>query len=212
MKLKFLAGLAAVSLSFGAVQAQNAPQLPGTMDANRVTAGTYTIDPAHTLIGWRVNHFGFNDYFGIFGNPTGTLAIDPANPEAAKLDVTIPVSSVLVASSALRDHLLRPGEGGNDADFFGGDPEPARFVSTKVERTGPTTANITGNLTLNEITKPVTIAARFTGAGANPMSQVATVGFEGRAEIDRTDFGIDFAVPMVSDTVVLDISAAFEKR
>ena len=66
------AGLAA--LSFGALHAQQGgpPQLPGQMDASRVTAGTYKSDPAHSLIGWRVNHFGFNDYYGIFGDDDAT--------------------------------------------------------------------------------------------------------------------------------------------
>ncbi|WP_126174110.1 YceI family protein [Altericroceibacterium xinjiangense] len=207
-----LAAAGAALVSVGALQAQTAPQLPGTMDATRVTAGTYTVDPGHTLVGWRVNHFGFNDYFGIFGNVEGNLAIDPANPGAAKLDVTIPISSLVVASQGLRDHLLRPGADGKTPDFFGAEPQPARFVSTQVTRNGPTTADITGNLTLNGVTKPVTIAARFTGAGANPMSQVATVGFEGTTTINRTDYGINFAAPFVSDAVELDISAAFEKR
>ena len=72
-------------------------QLPGQKDASRVTAGTYKTDPGHSLIGWEVNHFGFNDYFGIFGDVAGTLTIDPANPNAAKVDVTIPVAKVTTA-------------------------------------------------------------------------------------------------------------------
>ncbi len=62
--------------------AQSAPQTPGAVDVTRVTAGTYNTDPGHTLIGWRVSHFGFNDYFGIFGDATGTLVLDPAKPNA----------------------------------------------------------------------------------------------------------------------------------
>ena len=72
------------------------PQLPGQMDVSRVTAGTYQTDPAHTLVGWRVNHFGFNDYFGSFGDAEGTLTMDPADPSAAKVDVTVPITSVSV--------------------------------------------------------------------------------------------------------------------
>ena len=212
MRLRLIALAAGTLAAIAPVQAQIAPQLPGTTDASRVMAGTYNLDPTHTLVGWRVNHFGFNDYFGLFGEVNGTLAIDPANPEAAQLDITIPVSSVLVASSALRDHLLRPGADGAAPDFFGPDPQPARFVSTGVVRTGPTTANITGDLTLNGVKKPVIIAARFTGAGVNPRSKVETVGFQGTAQIDRSEFGIDFGIPMVSDRVVLDITAAFEKQ
>ena len=188
------------------------PSLPGVVDASRVTAGTYATDPSHTLVGWRVNHFGFNDYFGIFGDVTGTLELDPANPSAAKLDVTIPISSVATASKGLKDHLLRPGSDGAAPDFFGPDPAPARFVSTMVTPTGETTAQIVGDLTLNGVTAPVVIAAQFTGAGANPMSKAETVGFEGRAMLKRSTFGIDAFLPLVSDEVELDISVAFEKQ
>jgi polyisoprenoid-binding protein YceI len=203
----------AAALTFGTLHAQGGPpQVPGQVDVSRVAAGTYQVDPGHTLVGWRANHFGFNDYFGIFGNPTGTLEIDPANPAAAKLDVTLPIASVITASEGLTDHLTRAGRDGGAPDFFGPDPAPARFVSTSVEPTGDLTANITGDLTMNGVTKPMVIAAEFTGAGANPMSQVQTIGFEGTTTIKRTDFGINAFVPMVSDEVELDISAAFEKK
>ena len=189
----------------------SAPELPGQMDASRVSGGTYATDPSHTLVAWSVNHFGFNDYYGAFGDVEGTLEIDPADPEAATLDVTIPIASLSVVSEGLRDHLLRPGKDGGDPDFFGADPEAARFVSTSVEVDG-TEAAITGDLTMNGVTKPVTIDAQFTGAGNNPMSKVETIGFEGTTTIARSDFGIDYAIPMVSDEVKLKISAAFEKQ
>lgn len=108
------AAVAALTIATGgivaapAIFAQGAPQMPGVQDATRVTAGTYAIDPAHTLVGWRLSHFGFNDYFGLFGNITGTLTIDPANIEAAAFDIAIPVAEVTLASEALRNHLLRP--------------------------------------------------------------------------------------------------------
>ena len=186
-------------------------QLPGQKDASRVTAGTYKTDPGHSLIGWEVNHFGFNDYFGIFGDVAGTLTIDPANPNAAKVDVTIPVAKVTTASAGLTSHLLRAGKDGGKPDFFGPAPADARFVSTKVVASG-TTAKITGNLTLNGVTKEVVLDAEFTGAGNNPFNKKATIGFEAETTIKRSDFGIAYALPMVSDEVELDISVAFEKQ
>lgn len=195
--------------SFALVNAQAPMAMPGAADRARVKAGHYAVDSAHTLVGWRVDHFGFNDYFGIFGDVAGTLHLDPANLGKTKLDVTIPVSSVAVANAGLRDHLLRAGKDGGKPDFFGAAPADARFVSTAIKRTGPMAANIVGNLTLNGVTKPVTIAAKFTGAGAHPMNKKLNVGFEGRARIKRSEFGIGYAVPLVSDMVELDISAAF---
>lgn len=188
-----------------------APAIPGAMDASRITGGTYQADSAHTLVGWRVNHLGFNDYFGIFGDVQGTLTLDPAKPAEASVAMTIPIAAVTVASAGLKDHLLKPGADGGAPDFFGAEPAAATFVSTSVAPTSATEAKITGDLTLNGVTRPVTIDARFTGAGNGPMNKAETVGFEGTATIMRSDFGIGYGVPMVSDAVELEITAAFEK-
>ena len=141
--------------------AQMPTEAPGKPDKTRVAAGTYKLDPGHTLIGWRVDHLGFSDYFGVFGESTGTLTLDPKNPAAAKVEVTIPVSKVLTASTGLNAHLLRPGKDGAKPDFFGPDPADAKFVSSKVTpgKDGMS-ATILGNLTLNGQTHPVTIAVQ----------------------------------------------------
>lgn len=186
------------------------PQIPGSMDVARVTAGNYTTDNSHTLVGWRVSHFGFNDYFGIFGDVAGTLTLDPANPSAAKVDITIPVSKVTTANAGLTGHLLRAGKDGGKPDFFGPMPADAKFVSTKVEAVG-TAAKITGDLTLNGVTRPVVLDAKFSGAGTNPFNKKATVGFHATTTIKRSEFGVMFGIPVVSDEVALDISVAFEK-
>lgn len=191
--------------------AQSAPQVPGQVDATRVVAGTYTADPAHSLIAWEVNHFGFSDYIGLFGDVAGTLTLDPANLSAASVDVTIPVARVTTASAALTDHLLRPGKDGAKPDFFGPEPADARFVSTSVSPSG-SAAKIDGKLTLNGITRPVTLAADFTGAGNNPFNKKLTVGFSATTVIKRSDFGIETAIPLVSDEVELEIHVAFEKK
>lgn len=197
--------------SYAALNAQGAPPaVPGKADPARVAPGAYTVDSGHTLVRWTVDHFGFSDYFGIFGDVTGTLQLDPRNLAATRLDVTIPVSKVTTASKGLTDHLLRPGKDGGKPDFFGARPADARFVSTTVRRTGPLKADITGNLTLNGVTRPVTIAAEFQGAGAHPMNKRLNIGFRGKTAIKRSEFGIGYALPLVSDRVALDIAAAFE--
>tara|TARA_Y100001933_G_scaffold52306_1_gene51308 strand:- start:200 stop:844 length:645 start_codon:yes stop_codon:yes gene_type:complete len=213
MKTSFLAlALAASgSLAVTAISAQDQPQIPGVVDVSRVAAGSYSLDPSHTLVSWQVGHFGFNDYFGLFGQIDGTMTLDPADIDATQFDITIPITSVSVPSEGLRDHLLRPGKDGAAPDFFGPEPEAARFVSTSVRRTGETTAVASGMLTMNGQTGPVTMLVEFTGAGQNPMSEAQTVGFHARAQIDRTDWGISYAAPLVDNTVDLEISAAFER-
>lgn len=186
------------------VAQQDAPKLPGSVDPTKVVAGTYNVDPSHTLVGFRVNHFGFNDYFGIFGDSTGTLEIDPTNLAAAKVDITIPVNKLTTASAGLTRHM-------NSADFFETEAHPtARFVSTKVTVDG-NAAKIDGNLTIKGITKPVVLDASFTGVGNNPFNKKLTVGFEADTIIKRSDFGVNGAIPLVSDEVQLGITVAFEK-
>lgn len=216
-KTTWIAVIGAATLGLSAMAslgAQDAPpEVPGVVDPSKITGGTYVADPAHSLVQWRVNHFGFNDYFGIFGNVEGTLQLDPANPGQSSVDITIPITSITVVNEDLRAHLLRPGKDGAAPDFFGPEPAPARFVSKSVQVSpGGMTADIVGDLTLNGVTKEVELYARFTGTGPNPMTKAETVGFEGHGVIKRSDFGIDFAIPMVSDDVKLEFSAAFEKR
>jgi polyisoprenoid-binding protein YceI len=215
LPLILVAATAAPLIIIGAspIVAQQAMQTPGSKNPAAISGGTYTVDSNHSLVGWKVDHFGFNDYLGIFGSVTGTLTLDPKNPNAAKVDVTIPVSKVTTASAGLTAHLLRPGKDGGKPDFFGAAPADARFVSTKVTATGQK-ASIAGNLTLNGVTKPVTLAATFAGAGKMPagMGGKENVGFHATTTIKRSDFGVTTAIPMVSDAVRLDITVAFEKK
>ena len=145
----------------------------------------------------------------MFGDVTGTLQLDPANPAAAKVDVTIPVSKVITASSGLTQHLLKPAEGGKPADFFGANPADARFVSTNVEVDGQN-AKITGDFTLNGVTKPITLDAKFYGAGVGQGNK-ENVGFTATGAFKRSDYNLNFIIPMVGDEVKLEIVAAFVK-
>ncbi|KQS01483.1 hypothetical protein ASG11_17670 [Sphingomonas sp. Leaf357] len=193
--------------------AQQAMQAPGTKSTAAITGGTYSADPNHTLVSWEVNHLGFTPYFGLFGDISGTLTLDPKNPAASKVDITIPVSKVTTASAGLTAHMLRAGKDGGKPDFFGPAPADAKFVSTSVKPLGRDKATVVGNLTLNGITKPVTLAVTFYGAGKMPaqMGGKENVGFEATTTLMRSDFGVDMGIPMVSDAVKLKIAAAFQK-
>ena len=212
MRLLLATALAAATLAAPLV-AQGPMAKPGAKDAARVTGGTYKADPSHTLVTWTVDHMGFTPYTGIFGDVSGTLTFDPKSPNAAKVDVTIPVAKLTTASSGLTGHLLRAGKDGGKPDFFGASPGDARFVSTKVVATGQN-ATVTGNLTLNGVTRPVTLQARFYGAGTAPaqMGGGENVGFTATGTIKRSEFGVGYGIPIVSDEVKLDIAAGFMKQ
>ena len=215
MRLIHAAAIALLSTTAVAAHdpAQHQATPPGTPDVSAISGGHYEADPAHTLVVWTLDHMGISPYTGIFGDVTGMLMFDPKNPSAASVDVTIPIVKVVTASQGLTDHLLRAGKDGAEPDFFGADPGNARFVSTdvKVDRQS---ATITGNLTLNGITKPVTLNARFYGAGQLPeqMGGGEALGFSGTGSIKRSDFGLGYGIPMVGDNVDLQIEAAFMKK
>jgi YceI-like domain len=130
---------ATMVLAASCVLWSSAQALPGKPDKAQIDAGTYQTDASHTLIAWRVDHMGFNDYFGLLGDIKGTLVLDPARPEAAQVTVRIPLGKILTASSALNSELLRaaPPRGksaaGSKPRYFGPNPGEAVFTSTAVK-------------------------------------------------------------------------------
>jgi polyisoprenoid-binding protein YceI len=154
---------------------------------------------------------GFNDYFGLFGEIKGTLVLDPANPGMARVSARIPVGKIVTAHAGLTGNLLRPGGASGKPDYFGPKPADALFASTAVKPGADgSSAVIEGTLTLNGKSRPVAIAAKFSGAGKNPYTGKQTVGFHGTATIQRSEFGLDADMGLVADRVDLEITAAFE--
>ncbi|WP_380878634.1 polyisoprenoid-binding protein [Sphingomonas sp. DBB INV C78] len=203
-KIVIAVALAATTAVAIPVIAQQPTTQPGAKDPSRVKAGTYTVDSAHTQVLWEVNHLGFNDYFGLFGDAKGKLTIDPAKPSAASVEIEIPINSVATSSAGLTKHLL-------GTDFFDAAKFPtATFKSTSVVVDG-NDAKITGDLTIKGVTKQVVLDAEFQGAGLFAMTKKDTVGFEAETKIKRSDFGVSYGIPMVPDVVELKISVAFEK-
>ena len=174
-------------------------------DPAKAEAGTYAIEPEHTRLRFDVTHFGFTKYDGEFRKMTGTLALDPANPDASKVDITVATDSVTVPNAKLHDELVSP-------QWLDAAKDPEiTFKSTKVVKTGTDTADVTGDFTLHGVTKPLTLTVKFNAAGVNPVSKRYTSGFAARGKIMRTEFGVKTYAPMISDAVDIDIDAAFEK-
>ncbi len=172
----------------------------------QVQAGRYAVEPQHTQIEFAVSHMGFTTYYGHFSNASGSLQLSPADPAASQLEIAVPVSTVSTTSDKLDEELKSPDW--LDAAHF---PQMT-FRSTKVVPTGADAAEITGDLTLHGVTKPVTLHARFVGAGTNPLDKRYTVGFQIAGEINRSDFGVKTYVPLIGDAVQLTISGAFERQ
>ncbi|MDB5682510.1 MAG: hypothetical protein JWM38_1849 [Sphingomonas bacterium] len=205
MRKSLLALSLAVAAAPVALVAQAPMSMPGKADAALVPAGTYKVDPAHTQVTWQVNHMGFSMLQGQFGASGGSITVDPAKPAASKVEVTFAMDKLSVTSDQFATHL-------KSKDFFDVATYPtARFVSTSVTPGAKGSATIVGNLTIKDKTQPVTLQARFIGAGANPMNKQLNFGFVATGKVSRTAFGAGMAAPVVSDDVDLVINAAFVK-
>ena len=165
-------------------------------------ATTYTIEPDYTQAVFRWNHLGFSNPAAQFSQGQGMLEFDPANPTRASVQVTIPLSSLNTGVPALDEHL-------RSEDFFEVAKFPtARFRRTKVEPgAGKDRLRVTGELNLHGVTKPVTLDVTVLKVGANPRTELPTVGFEATAVLKRSDFGLGAYVPQVGDEIRVQISS-----
>lgn len=160
----------------------------------------YTLDPSHSQIVFSYNHLGYSTSWGMFSGFDGEIQFDQENPAGSSVSVSFPVKTMLTGWQARFDHLM-------SKDFFDAtEDEPVSFVSTGIEVTGDTTAKITGDLTLNGVTKSVVLDAQLNQAGEHPMEKKQWAGFSGSTMILRSDFGLGMFAPYVSDEVQVQIS------
>ncbi|MFF4868660.1 YceI family protein [Streptomyces sp. NPDC003444] len=170
--------------------------------------GDYTIDPAHSSIGFTVRHAMVTNVRGTFAEHEGALKLDGTDPGASTASIDVKIASV-DTGIADRDGHLRGG------DFFDAERFPLMsFRSTRAERLGGDAYRITGDLTIKDVTRPLSIDLEFNGAATDVYGN-ERVGFEGSAEILRSEWGLTWNAAletggvMVSDKVKLtfDISA-----
>jgi polyisoprenoid-binding protein YceI len=208
-----LMGLALVSAlgAMGAVPALTAAAVaaPATM---AVPSGKYVIDPSHASLTWRVVHFGLSNYTARFTKFDATVDLDAADVSKSTLKVKVDPKSVRT-DYPYADKVDFDAEIATSPKFLDGTAHPdVTFVSTGIVVTGPKTANITGNLTLRGVTKPVTLATVLNGSiPAHPMTKQPVFGISAKGSFKRSDFGMDYGTQFVSDTVELVIEAEFSK-
>jgi polyisoprenoid-binding protein YceI len=164
--------------------------------------GDYTLDPAHSRLGFSTRHAMVTTVRGQFKEFTGEAVVDTATPANSKVVVNIKAAGI-DTGVADRDAHLR------SADFFDAENYPEiAFTSTQVERDGDDWA-ITGDLTIKDVTKPVTIDFESTGSARDPFGNLR-IGFEGKGTISRKDWGLTWNAALetggmlVSDRIKLD--------
>lgn len=174
--------------------------LPFTAGAALAEARDYVLDASHSQIVFSYNHLGYSTSWGMFSGFDGRISFDRESPEASSVSVEFPVRTMLTGWEARFEHFMSP-------DFFGAaEDEMVRFASTGIEVTGENTALITGDLTLNGVTRTVVLDARLNQAGDHPMEGKPWAGFDATATLLRSDFGLGAFAPFVSDEVQVQIS------
>jgi polyisoprenoid-binding protein YceI len=178
-------------------------------------AGAYTLDGRHMNVSWRVRHAGIGIFVARFDTVSGTLTLDPANPTASALTATIAANSV--NTGVLDNKGARAFDQEIHEQAFGSAANPEiKFVSRSLERTGPTTGTITGDLTLKGVTKPVTLQATFEGGRFIQFRGKQVIAFTARGSFNRKDFGASLNNPIAdsfaSDLVEVEVAAEFIQK
>jgi polyisoprenoid-binding protein YceI len=195
--IRRLAFVAAAALLLAPLSAWSAP----STDAATMPAGGYALDKTHASITGRVLHQGYSFYTFRFNKFDADFTYDPAAPEKSPLKVSIDLASFSTGYDKADTEF--------PIGFLGADKNPtATFVSKAIARKGDK-GTITGDLTLNGVTKPVTLDVTFHGFGASGGATRA--GFSATTTLKRSEFGSTKNLPLIADDVALDIEVEFKK-
>ncbi len=177
---------------------------------SHAAAEAWQVDPGHTSVSFKVRHF-FAPVTGRFSQATGTLMYDAAKPEASTIELVIPTATISTDNEKRDEHL-------RSDDFFNAEKYPnITFKSTKIEK-GATASmyKVTGDLTIRDVTKPVTLDVELLGFGPNAWGG-QTGGFSATGQINRQDYGVkwnkvlDNGSTMLDDNVKIEIGVEVKK-
>ena len=146
-------------------------------------AGTLNLDPVHSMIVFQINHMGASNPFGVFHGLSGTVAV--GGDGTPSLDLSVPADKVDMGNDAWEKHIKSP-------DFFNVAQFPTlTFKSTSAKKAGDDAYEVTGDLTLHGVTKPVTISLTQTGVGKG-MKGETRVGYSTTFTIKRAEYGVSY--------------------
>lgn len=160
----------------------------------------YALDASHSQVVFSYQHLGFSTTYGMFSGFEGEIMFDADAPASSSVSVSMPVSSMITGWDDRTKHFMSP-------DFLNAAEDyDVTFVSTGIEVTGDNSAVITGDLTLNGVTKSVALDAVMNKNDTNPMAQKPWLGFDAKTTLLRSDYNLGAFAPAVSDEVALMIS------
>jgi len=210
------AALAAACNQPAATEPAAAPAVEPVPTTAPVPSGVYNLDPNHASLSWSVKHLGLSNYTAGFDTFGAQITVDQANPGASTLSLTIDPASVRTTYSGdfkatHKDSPFATWEEQIGKGFLGADKTPeVTFVSNGFSLTGAETGTLTGDLTLNGVTKPVTLDVSLTGQGEHFFAKVPAFGIRAEGVIKRSDFGVAEALnAALSDEVAIRFDGEF---
>lgn len=160
----------------------------------------YVLDASHSQVVFSYDHLGFSTTYNMFSGFEGEIMFDQEDPANSSVSVAMPVMSLFTGWEKRFDHFM-------SGDFFGAsEGDMITFASTGIEVTGDDTAVITGDLTINGMTKSVDLDATLNKTGQHPMAGKAWAGFDATTTILRSDYGLGKFAPNVGDELDVVIS------
>jgi polyisoprenoid-binding protein YceI len=163
-------------------------------------AGTFNIDPTHSRVGFSARHAMVTKVRGSFNDFTGSAVVSDG---VASINIDITVASVDTRNADRDGHL-------QSADFFDVANFPKiTFASTSVKESGSDKISVEGNLTIKDVTKPISIEFEYSGAATDPFGN-ARFGFEGAAEINRKDFGLTWNAALETGGILVSENIKLE--
>jgi len=188
--------LAAAALTLSALAL--APRMPAPAPAGIAGApASYTIDPVHSSVIFRIKHMNTSQFYGRFNDIHGTLDFDDANPASSNLDPEIKIDSVDTHATKRDGHLKSP-------DFFNAATFPTATFKSKTWTKSGEAFDVTGDLTIHGVTKPVTVKLEKTGTGKGQGGPI--IGFETTFTVKRSDFGISYMPDGLGEDVRITIA------
>lgn len=175
------------ALAVAATTAQAAPE-------------TYELDASHSQVVFSYNHLGFSTTYGMFSGFEGEIRFDEADPANSSVNVSMPLMSMFTGWEERHEAFM-------SSEFFdAAEGDMITFTSTDIEVTGDNSAKITGDLTMNGITKSVVLDTTLNKQASHPMVNKPWLGFDATTTLLRSDFGVGKFAPVVSDEVQVEIS------
>ncbi len=160
---------------------------------------TYKVDAVHSTALFRIKHLGVSYFYGRFNKVSGSFTFDEVEAGNCAFDLTINTRSIDTNSNSRDKHLKSP-------DFFNVKQFPKiTFKSKAVKSTGKNQYDVTGDLTLHGVTRPITVPVEHIGFGPGMRGSYIR-GFEATFTIQRSDFGMNFMLDKLSDEVKITVS------